>query len=339
MTQQEQETVQYLPHAKLRIHPRNMRCIYPQHEVERMATSIKARGVIEPLIGVQVNGHVQIVVGNLRLTAARHLVDEAPLLPVIIRQKEEAEQLLDMVAENLVRAAPDPVSEAIHYQRLLQEPGMTRARLARETGVASATINDRLLLLKLEPEIQDLIAAGRLPRGRAAVKALLSVPDSRTRAETAKALAERRADTSLIKSICTRVRGRLERKMKVQQAAREGREYVPALEGALEAGLPPEDRQPIPWGLLQQGAAFACGECSKCEGREEPGWGVFQGRAGLDGDNLSRAGIPMPTWGEVAQAVEGTCATCGVRDVEKICGACALIALLQRIVRQVGRRN
>jgi len=334
-----QETVQYLPHAELRIHPHNMRRIYPQCDVERMAASIKARGIIEPLIGVQVDGHVQIVVGNLRLTAARHLADEAPLLPVIIRQKEEAEQLLDMVAENLVRAAPDPVSEAIHYQRLLQKPGMTRARLARETGVASATINDRLLLLKLEPEIQDLVAAGRLPRGRAAVEALLSIPDSRARAETAKALAKRRADIPLIKSICTRVRGRMERSLNIQQAAREGREYVPALEGALEAGLPPANHQPIPWGLLQQGAASACGECSKCEGREEPGWGVFRERAGLDRGNLSCAGIPMPTWGDVAQAVEGTCATCGVRDAEKICGACALIALLQRIVRQVGRRN
>ena len=72
------EEVVYLPHTMLRLHPRNMRRIYPQHKVERMAASIKARGVIEPLIGVRVNGHVQIVVGNLRLTSARHLGDEAP---------------------------------------------------------------------------------------------------------------------------------------------------------------------------------------------------------------------------------------------------------------------
>ncbi|MDY7076570.1 MAG: ParB/RepB/Spo0J family partition protein [Chloroflexota bacterium] len=351
-----EEVVHHLPHTMLRIHPRNMRRFYPQHEVERMAASIEARGVIEPLIGVRVNGHVQIVVGNLRLTSARYLGDEAPLMPVIIRQQEEAEQLLDMVAENLVRAAPDPVSEALHYWRLLQEPGMSRARLARETGVASATINDRLRLMELEPEIQDLIAAGRFPRGREPVEALLSIPDSRARVETARALAKRRADVRLIKATCTRVRGRLERRLKVQQAAREGREYVPALEGALEAGLPPEDRQPIPWGLLRQAAAASCGACSAWEGGypglakgdcselavpsvTEPGWGIFRKREGLAVDNPSRAGIPMPAWGEMAQAVESTCAVCAVRDMESVCGSCALIEFLRRVVRQINGRS
>ena len=124
------------------------------------------------------------------LTAARYLGDEAPLMPVIVRQKEETEQFLDMVAENLVRADVDPVSEGLHYRRLLQEPGMTRTRLSRETGVATATINDRLRLLDLEPEVRDLIAANRFPRGRPAVEALLSIPDSRTRVETAQALAD-----------------------------------------------------------------------------------------------------------------------------------------------------
>jgi ParB/RepB/Spo0J family partition protein len=337
------EEVVYLPHTMLRLHPRNMRRIYPQHEVERMAASIKARGVIEPLIGVRVNGHVQIVVGNLRLTSARHLGDEAPLMPVIIRQKGEAEQFLDMVAENLVRAAPDPISEALHYQRLLQEPGMSCARLARETGVATNTINDRLRLLDLEPEVQDLIAAGRFPRGREPVEALLSIPDARARVETAKALAKRRADVRLIKATCTRVRGRLERRLKVQQAARQGKEYVPALEGALEAGLPPPDHQPLPWGLVKQAATVTCEGCEAAQeqriAKSEPAWSLFRQREALAVDNPSRAGVPMPRWDEMAQAVEGTCAACAVRDMETVCASCALIEFLRRVVRQVGKRG
>ena len=337
------EEVLYLPHTMLRLHPRNMRRIYPQHKVEQMAASIKARGVIEPLIGVRVNGHVQIVVGNLRLTSARHLGDEAPLMPVIIRQRGEAEQLLDMVAENLVRSAPDPVSEALHYQRLLQEPGMSCARLARETGVATNTINDRLRLLDLEPEIQDLIAAGQFPRGREPVEALLSIPDAGTQVETARALATRRADVRLIKATCTRVRGRLERRLKVQQVAREGKEYVPALEGVLEAGLPPPDHQPIPWGLLRQTAAAACEGCEAAQEQRiamsEPAWSLFRRREAMAVDNPSRAGAPMPRWGEMAQAVEGTCAACAIRDMETVCGSCALIEFLRRVVRQVGKRK
>lgn len=335
MGSKQTEEVVYLPHTALRMHPRNMRRVYPRREVERMAASIKARGVIEPLVGVRVDGHVQVVCGNLRLTAARHLGDEAPLLPVIVRERQEIEQLLDMTAENLVRAAPDPISEALHYRRVLQEPGMTRTRLARETGVAVATINDRLRLLDLEPEIQDLIAAGRLPRGRPAVEALLSIPDPRARVETAQALAKRRADVRLIKATCTRVRGALEHRLSIRQAAREGKEYVPALEGVLEEGLPPGEGRPIPWDVLQKAARGSCGGCElKAEqlpGVPEPAWAVFQER--------ERPGeAPDPVWGEVARAAEGTCAACGVRDVQEICGACPLIEFLRRVVREIDRR-
>jgi ParB family chromosome partitioning protein len=334
------EEVLHMPHTVLKIHPRNMRQVYPQHEVERMASSIKERGVIEPLIGTRVNGHVQIVVGNLRLMSARHLGSAAPLMPVIVREKEEAEQYLDMVAENLVRAAPDPISEALHYRRILQEPGMSIARLSRETGIASNTINDRLRLLELEPEIRDLVAAGRFPRGRESVEALLSIPDVGARVETARALAERRADVRLIKATCTRVRGRLERRSKVQRAARKGREYVPALEAAKEESLPPEKEKKVPWKALEEASVSACGNC--VVGTEEliriirPAWQLFQEKEGpvaLSGNG------PDPTWGEVAQAAEGTCVACGLRDVERLCGACPLIQFLQRVVRQVNRRG
>ena len=331
----EKEQVLYLPHTVLWIHPRNMRRVYPRDDVERMAASIKSRGVIEPLIGVRVNGHMQIVVGNLRLTAARYLGDEAPLMPVIVRQKEETEQFLDMVAENLVRADVDPVSEGLHYRRLLQEPGMTRTRLSRETGVAAATIKDRLRLLDLEPEIQDLVAAGEFPRGRPAVEALLSIPDSRTRVETAQALAKQRADVRLIKATCTRVRGALERRLSVQQAAREGGEYVPALEAALEEGLPPGEDQPVSWDILRGAARQSCGNCDigteVLPGVSEPAWDIVSGqREGGEAD---------PSWGEMARAAEGVCATCGVRDMENVCGACALVEFLQRVMRQIVERE
>jgi ParB/RepB/Spo0J family partition protein len=333
------EEVIYLPHTMLQTHSRNMRRCYPQRDVERMAESIRARGVLEPLIGTRNDGHVEIVIGNLRLAAARHLGDEAPLMPVIVRERRETEQLLDMVAENLVRAAPDPVSEGFHYRRILQEPGMTRTRLARETGVAIATINERLRLLDLDPEIQDLVAAGQLPHGREPVEALLSISDSTARVETARALAQRRADVRLIKAACTRMRGAIERRLKIQERNRRGVEYVPALEAALEEGLPP-DEQAVSWDSLRAAAWQACERCKEAardddaeirplKQAREPAWSVFAKRE-----------CPIaaePTWQALALTTEGACTVCSLRDVGDFCGTCPLVEFLQRVVRQMER--
>jgi len=103
------------------------------------------------------------------------------------------------------------------------------------------------------------------------------------------------------------------------------------------------DRQPIPWGLLRQSAAAACEGCDVARERfvsaSEPGWTLFREQEGLAVDNPSHAGIPMPRWREMAQSVEGTCAVCAVRDMESVCGSCALIEFLRRVVRQVNGRS
>ncbi len=222
------EEVLYLPHTKLELHPRNMRRVYPKVEVMQMARSIWHRvkrgqtGIIQPLIGCRENGSVIVAVGNKRLMGIRYLAQngEAPLVPVILRERSEVEQLMDMVTENLIRSSPDPVSEGVHYTLLLEQTGKSRSRLARETGVALATINNRLRLLELGPEIQELITLGDRPHGREPGEARLSITDITARVETAQALADKRAGVQLIKSTCTRVRRKLEHRNKVRSRKR-----------------------------------------------------------------------------------------------------------------------
>ena len=109
---------------------------------------------------------------------------------------------------------------------------------------------------------------------------------------------------------------------------------------AKEEGLPPEKEKKVPWKALEEASASACGNCTV--GAEElirivrPAWRLFQEKEGpveLSGNGTN------PTWGEVTRAAEGTCVACGLRDVERLCGACPLIQFLQRVVRQVNRRG
>lgn len=330
-----------LPHDVLQIHPVNMRRTYGG--IDELAASIRERDVLQPLRGVPINGFsveeiaevaegssdplVTVVIGNRRLKAVRALGDEAPLVPIIVQPRAELDQLLDMATENLLRQDPDPVSEALHYQRLVDR-GLSRMRIAKKVGVCHARISNRLRLLELPEEVQDLIASGALLRSPEPVQALLSIPDEKVMVETAKALAEKGADTRLIKATCTRVRKNLARKRKeregqVVQGERRG--FTPPLESCMEEGVPPAPGQPIPRGLVEIAAGEGCATC-------------------LNDNDLStplphRPDLPpgkMPSWGDLSDAAERTCADCSTRSIEDICARCPLHTLFRHIVSVVG---
>jgi ParB family chromosome partitioning protein len=312
--------------------------------IEDLAESIKERGVLQPLRGVPANGFspdeieemvsnlpdgpvVTVVIGNRRLKALDLLGDEAPLVPIIVQPEEELEQLLDMATENLLRDDPDPVSEALHYQRLLDR-GLSKTQIAKKIGVSLARIDSRLLLLELPEPIQDLIASGALLRSPEPVEALLSIPDEKVMVETAKALAEKGADTKLIKATCTRVRKKLARKRKEREGqAVQGkrREYTPPLGTAFEAGVPPSLEQLIPRGLVESAAQAGCEVCL-----EDNDWGDV---------TAAPPELPpgkMPSWEEVGDAAERTCADCPARSMGDICSQCVLHTLFRYIVDIVG---
>ncbi|TET49054.1 MAG: ParB/RepB/Spo0J family partition protein, partial [Anaerolineales bacterium] len=361
------EQIERIPHTELQRHPQNMRKVYPEAEIRELAESIKGRGeIIQPLIGVRQNGDKYVVAGNKRLTACYLLGDEAPLVPIIFRELSAVEQMLDMVVENMVRSKPDAISEALHYQAILNQPGMNVRRLSQATGVMQGTIANRLKLLELEKEIQELIAAGQLPRGKEAVEALLSIRDSKARVETAKSLAGRKATVGQIKAACTRVR----RALAGEAKAGNGRKGRLRLDGGVRdlmaRGLLPNDEEVVAafleiddMGTRQELASLlardeadvervktACAVAAAQvraakEGREatpaldgvaEAGV-VGEGRLIAVGDLVDAlreacGGCGEVSWAEVTDVIRNVCGTCGAQAVTGVCGSCALVAFV-----------
>ena len=308
------EVVQYLPHTELEIHPRNMRKIYPAQDVEQMAISIEARGILQPLTGVSgPNGKILTVVGNLRLTAARTLGKDAPLIPVIIRDREEENQLLDMAAENGIRFDPDVVSEGEHYKTLLAQPGMTLTRLSRETGLAVATIKNRLAWAELEPSTQQLGMEGKLPK--LAAEHLLLIPAGELRVETARKLARTRARLKTVKATCRRVAAALERQENTNLAFQD--DDGPAV--GLVAG-----KQPMPnngvTATMKEMRAAAGAACSVC----------------LVHDDL---GVAEPAWAILIHGASETCDRCNLRQVRSYCNECPMTQFLRRVCREMVRQE
>jgi len=158
-----------MPLDDLRPNPLNPRGSIDTADLQDLADSIRAQGVLQPLL---VTPSGLVVAGHRRLAAAR--LAGLTAVPVIARDLDELQQQEIMLVENLQRQDLSAVEEARSYRKLL-DGGDTAAQIARRIGVPGARITARLVLLKLDEQVQWMFHRGDLPLTLAPV--LLKVSD------------------------------------------------------------------------------------------------------------------------------------------------------------------
>jgi ParB family chromosome partitioning protein len=137
--------------------PLNPRGSIDTYDVDELAASIRAQGVLQPLL---VTPDGTIVAGHRRYLAA--LRAGIGQVPVLERALSEDQQLEVMLVENLQREALTPLQEARAYRRMI-DAGANVADLARRLGVARDRIARRLEVLQLAPEVQDQLDRYEIP--------------------------------------------------------------------------------------------------------------------------------------------------------------------------------
>jgi ParB family transcriptional regulator, chromosome partitioning protein len=149
---------------------------FAEDELDALAESIRARGVMQPLLVRPAAGAAQryeIVAGERRWRAAQRAgVHE---LPVVLYALSDREALEVALLENVQRQDLSPVEEADGYRRLIDEFGHTQAELASALGKSRSHIANLLRLLALPPSVRSLLDAGALSAGHA--RALLMARD------------------------------------------------------------------------------------------------------------------------------------------------------------------
>jgi len=152
--------------------PLQPRSIFRPERLQELADSIKANGIIQPLVVRPHDGRYQLVAGERRWRAAK-LAGLAEV-PVVVRHVSD-EQLLEItLVENIQREDLSPIEIARAFDRLSRELGLTHDQIAERTGKDRSTITNTLRLLKLPDDIQQLLAEHRLSMGHA--RAVLSLP-------------------------------------------------------------------------------------------------------------------------------------------------------------------
>lgn len=147
-------------------HPTQPRTHFDDAALGELADSIRARGVIQPIIVRPAeNGGYQIVAGERRWRAAQKA--QLHEIPALVRELDDREVTALALIENLQREDLNPVEEARAYRRLADEEGMTQAEIAGLVDKSRSHVANLQRLLDLPEDVLGLVAAGSLSMGHA----------------------------------------------------------------------------------------------------------------------------------------------------------------------------
>ncbi|XXK34717.1 ParB/RepB/Spo0J family partition protein [Rhodobacteraceae bacterium nBUS_22] len=159
---------QTVPIEKIFANPDQPRRTFEPEQLNDLANSVRAKGVIQPLIvrdRPDHPGEFEIVAGERRWRAAQ--MAQQHELPVIHRAFSDTEVLEVAIIENIQRADLNPVEEAFGYRQLMDKFGHTQEQMAEALGKSRSHIANLLRLLSLPPDVQEFLREGRLSAGHA----------------------------------------------------------------------------------------------------------------------------------------------------------------------------
>lgn len=172
--------VQQLLPGTIHESPFNPRSNFPADEMEELAESARAVGIMQPvLVRPRGDGSYELVFGHRRHRAAR--MAHLPFIPAIVRELTDAQSAQLQAVENVQRRDLDPIDEALSYAAFIAAHGISKDELARQIGKSRTHVYNRLKLATLMPDGQAALRAGKL---RAEVATLVArVPGEKNQAK------------------------------------------------------------------------------------------------------------------------------------------------------------
>jgi ParB family transcriptional regulator, chromosome partitioning protein len=172
--------------SQIRPNPFQPRRSFDETALAELAASIKASGLLQPLV-VRANGvSFELIAGERRWRAVQQL--GWAKVPVVVKEADDRQLLTLALIENLQRDDLTPIDEATGYQRLMDEFTMPQAEVARLVGKDRSTVSNSLRLLKLPTDVQTMLEQRELTEGHA--RALLGLADPAEIGRVAKEAAE-----------------------------------------------------------------------------------------------------------------------------------------------------
>jgi len=177
------EELRQLPVELITANPRQPRRRFDPEALVALADSIRARGMIQPvLVRPLAGGTYELVAGERRWRAAQ--IAELDTIPAVVRQRDDAASLELAVIENMAREDLNPVEEARACAALVDELNLTREEVGLRVGRSRVAVSNLIRLLDLPEETLSLLEEGQLSEGHG--RALLLAADNAVRRSLAR---------------------------------------------------------------------------------------------------------------------------------------------------------
>jgi ParB family transcriptional regulator, chromosome partitioning protein len=167
------EVVREVPVGEIDANPFQTRTEVDEKSIAELADSIKAQGILQPIVLRYIpGGRLQLVAGQRRLLASQRAGKAT--VPAIVRQLSDEQAIELTIVENLQREDLNPMDQALAFEKLSEHCGLTQEQIAAKTGKERATISNYVRLLKLPSQVRDAIRSKALSMGHARALMALS---------------------------------------------------------------------------------------------------------------------------------------------------------------------
>ena len=166
--------------------PVQPRRVFDPERLQELANSIRANGIIQPIVVRPSGGRYQLVAGERRWRAAK--LAGLEIVPVVIQEIPDDRLLEITLVENIQREDLNPIETALAFDRLARELNLSHEQIGERTGKDRSTITNLLRLLQLPQDLQTLVANRRLSQGHA--RCLLGIPEDLQREVAEKVVAQ-----------------------------------------------------------------------------------------------------------------------------------------------------
>ncbi len=182
----EDSAYKLLPLHRVEPNPGQPRQNFDEEELNALADSIRVHGILQPLTVRETgDGYYQIIAGERRWRAAR--MAQLREVPAIVVEADDKKAMELALIENLQRQDLNSVEEALGYQTLIEEYGLTQEEAASRVGKSRPAVANSLRLLSLGEKVLDMLREGTLSAGHA--KAILMVKSEKKQLEAAQKIA------------------------------------------------------------------------------------------------------------------------------------------------------
>lgn len=322
--------------------PRQPRRYFDPKEIEALTASLQDEGMLQLMKLEKINDDLYYIRdGERRWRAVQILGWETVQAVAYPPEEEDIEQrrLLQALAANIHREGLNPIERALAYQQLLND-GVSKIEIARRLKTSVTTVTHMTDLLNLEPEIQDLIAMGKLPSDHRAYDALTTIPAGEIRLKLARRIAREGVSIRTVERACEEFRNRLAEAKKTaatkqilgepskppvppkpetqhRQTRRSRTNRAPSTVLAMGETVEMDGSSAKrTWSAVQQAAVATCQECDV---------------------NPRLPQAPSPSWELFLLSAEATCSVCSLRPkdrqyVQSVCGVCPAVVILKKLV-------